>query len=448
MSPATVLFVDDETDVLHAFKRVFLEQEYRILTTDSGERALDLLAQDPVQMVVADYKMPGMDGAELVRRINELDPDTITILLSAHADAATVGRLIDEGLLYAYIVKPWNDDTLRLTVRRGLELRALRSENSRLRLQLEQRPDRPSTWTEPTERIVTGVSDRDSRIDAILDLLMQIAAGNLNVHAPHSGRGDELDAIIESVNMLAEELRASDAELKVANERLVRSEKLVLLGQLCGGVAHELRNPLGALKNAAYFLNMALDSSDPEIKETLEIISKEVNTSERIIGNLLDFARPRASSQTKIDLSALMQEVLAGIAVPAKIKVVPLLDEKLPRMLADSGQLGQAFSNLITNAIQAMDDVERGRLVVQTEEELPGRVCVSISDSGVGIPADQLRTIFEPLFTTKAKGIGLGLAVARSMIDRHKGDIEVTSSPGEGTTFKVTLPTGLQNGTA
>jgi signal transduction histidine kinase len=448
MSPATVLFVDDETDVLHAFKRVFLEQEYRILTTDSGERALDLLAQDPVQMVVADYKMPGMDGAELVRRINELDPDTITILLSAHADAATVGRLIEEGLLYAYIVKPWNDDTLRLTVRRGLELRALRSENSRLRLQLEQRPDRPSTWTEPTERIVTGESDRDSRIDAILDLLMQIAAGNLNVHAPHSGRGDELDAIIESVNMLAEELRASDAELKVANERLVRSEKLVLLGQLCGGVAHELRNPLGALKNAAYFLNMALDSSDPEIKETLEIISKEVNTSERIIGNLLDFARPRASSQTKIDLSALMQEVLAGIAVPDKIKVVPLLDEQLPRMLADSGQLGQAFSNLIINAIQAMDDVERGRLVVQTEEELPGRVCVSISDSGVGIPADQLRTIFEPLFTTKAKGIGLGLAVARSMIDRHKGDIEVTSSPGEGTTFKVTLPTGLQNGTA
>jgi signal transduction histidine kinase len=284
----------------------------------------------------------------------------------------------------------------------------------------------------------------DPRIQTILDLLMELAAGNLHVHADHSGEGDELDAIIESVNMLAEELRASTDELKTANERLVRTEKLALMGQLCGGVAHELRNPLGALRNAAYFLKMAVESTEPEVTETLEIIDKEVRSCERIIGNLLDFARPRDASQVKVDVDELVDKVLHKLVIPPTIEVRREPDGPLPKVLADPDQLYQAFSNVILNAVQAMAGRD-GQLTVSTTTEQK-HVLISVVDTGVGICHEDLNRIFEPLFTTKAKGIGLGLAVTRTVIDKHGGEIKVQSEQNQGTTFEIRLPAYVTEG--
>jgi signal transduction histidine kinase len=288
----------------------------------------------------------------------------------------------------------------------------------------------------------------DPRIEGILELLVQLAGGNLEVQLAHSGEGDALDAIIESINMLAEELRASREELQRAHERILRQEKLTLMGQLCGGVAHELRNPLGALKNAAYFLQMALEAPEPEVKETLEIVENEVHTCESIIGNLLDFARPKLATHVKLEINGLLEQLLAKASLPPGIEVVRRLAPDLPRILADPGQLAQAFGNIVQNAIQAMSEgAGTGRLELATSAVDGAGLEVSISDTGVGIPKDQLHRVFEPLFTTKAKGIGLGLAVTRTVIDNHGGSIEVRSEPGRGTTFTVRLPTRPEGGT-
>ncbi len=227
-------------------------------------------------------------------------------------------------------------------------------------------------------------------------------------------------------------------ELKEMREKLVRSEKLVVLGQLAGGVGHELRNPLGAIKNAAYFLNMALKRPEPEVKETLEILDKEVATSERIVSSLLDFARPKPPTRRKMDINEVVQEVLSGAKVPDNVKVVRQLDESLVAILADPDQLGQVFSNIIRNGIQAMP--EGGQLAVKSEVFRPGWVAVSITDTGVGIPPKEQQKVFEPLFTTKAKGIGLGLAVTSILVEGHGGTIEVQSKVGKGSTFTVRLP--------
>ncbi len=227
-------------------------------------------------------------------------------------------------------------------------------------------------------------------------------------------------------------------ELRDAQEQLVRSEKLAVLGQLAGGVGHELRNPLGSIKNAAYFLKMALEKPEPEVEETLEILNKEVATSEHIISSLLDFARPNPPIRHKMNINDLAQEVLSRTNLPENIKVVSKLDKSLPQILADPEQLSQVFGNLILNAIQAMPD--GGQLEVRSEVSPPAQVAISFADTGVGIPEDNLKKLFEPLFTTKAKGIGLGLAITKTLVEKHGGTIEVQSQPGKGSAFTVRLP--------
>jgi PAS domain S-box-containing protein len=251
------------------------------------------------------------------------------------------------------------------------------------------------------------------------------------------------EALKEYSERLEEMVEERTQELRDAQEQLIRKEKLAVLGQLAGGVGHDLRNPLGAISNAAYFLNMVLEEPEPEVKETLGILQKEVKTSERIISGLLDFARAKPPTRRKVNINDVVQEALSRIAVPENVEMVTQLDEALPIVLADPDQLVQVFGNLVLNAVQAMPD--GGRLAVKTSEvseKLPKSewVAVSFTDTGVGISQENLDKLFEPLFTTKAKGVGLGLAVVKSLVDGHGGTIEVQSEEGKGSTFTVRLP--------
>jgi signal transduction histidine kinase len=242
---------------------------------------------------------------------------------------------------------------------------------------------------------------------------------------------DEIGELAASFTHMAE-------DLKQAQEELIRKEKLAILGQLAGGVGHELRNPLGAIKNAAYFLNMALEKPEPEVKETLEILEKEVATSERIISSLLGFARPRAPVRRKVHVNEVIQEALSRTDIAENMELVSQLDESVPTILADPDQLAQVFGNLILNGVQAM--LEGGKLTIKSKVESPNWVAVSVADTGVGIPEENLGKLFEPLFTSKAKGIGLGLAITKALVEGHGGTIEVESVEGKGSMFVVKLP--------
>jgi len=229
-------------------------------------------------------------------------------------------------------------------------------------------------------------------------------------------------------------------ERKMLEEKLMRQEKLAVLGQLAGGVGHELRNPLGAIKNSTYFLNMILENPEPEMKETLEILEKEVANSEKIITSLLDFALARPPLERKVNINDIIQKVLLGSNVPGNIQVESQIVKAIPTIMADPDQLVQVFGNIILNAIQAMP--EGGLLSIKAKSPSPGRIAVSITDTGVGILEENLEKIFEPLFTTRAKGIGLGMAIAKTFVEGHGGSIQVQSEVGKGTTFTVKLPIG------
>ncbi|WP_455277875.1 sensor histidine kinase [[Eubacterium] cellulosolvens] len=235
------------------------------------------------------------------------------------------------------------------------------------------------------------------------------------------------------------ELKQEIIKREEMQEQMVRQEKLVVLGQLAGGVGHELRNPLGAIKNAVYFLNMVLEKPEPEVKESLEILDKEVVRSEIIISSLLDFARTKPPKKRKININERIRESLSHIAVPDNVKVNDQLNDTLPTVLVDPDQLDRVFENITLNAVQAMPD--GGELTLKSELASAEWVTVSITDTGVGISEDKMKKLFEPLFTTKAKGIGLGLAVSRTLTEANGGEITAHSEVGKGSTFTVKLPT-------
>lgn len=227
-------------------------------------------------------------------------------------------------------------------------------------------------------------------------------------------------------------------ELKNAQEKIIHQKKLEVLRQLSDGLGHDLLNPLGAIKNVAYFLSMVLEISDPEIREMLEILEKEVVRSENIVNSLLDFTRPRPRVLHKVNLNNILQKILSQFILADNIKVICYLDEALLSTMVDSKQISQVFENIILNAIEAMP--KGGQLIIRSKVENSVCIVVSFTDTGIGISKEHLDKLFEPLFTTRAKGVGLGLTIAKALIEGHGGNIEVQSKLGSGSTLRVRIP--------
>ena len=253
---------------------------------------------------------------------------------------------------------------------------------------------------------------------------------------------EELRATEEELRSSNEELESANEELKQAQEQLVRSEKLAAIGQLAGGVGHELRNPLGAIKNAVYYIRGKAGKSDlaqnePRVMEFLDIVDDEINSSNKIINDLLGFSRVGKPSVSPAKIDKVINDALTHTPVPENIGIDKNVDASLPEVEIDTDQIRQVLVNMITNAVQAMP--EGGKLTLEARKK-DSFLEMKIADTGVGMSEEITGKIFDPLYTTRAKGIGLGLAVCKSIIDRHEGQVKVESSVGKGTTFTIKLP--------
>ncbi len=230
-------------------------------------------------------------------------------------------------------------------------------------------------------------------------------------------------------------------ELHKAQEQLIRQEKLAVLGQLAGGVGHELRNPLAVINNAVYFLKLIQPEADEKVKEYLGMIERETHTAEKIITDLLDFARIKSVDREPVSVSELVQRVLVRYPPPASVKMSLGFPKDLPKVQVDPRQMEQVLGNLVVNAFQAMP--QGGKLAISAKKKR-AEIALAVADTGVGIPAENMPKLFEPLFTTKLKGIGLGLAVCKKLAKANGGRIEVQSEPGKGSTFTLYLPTSYK----
>ena len=253
------------------------------------------------------------------------------------------------------------------------------------------------------------------------------------------------------IRRLNRELQQRLVQLQEAQEELVRKEKLSILGQVVGTVEHELRNPLGVMSNAIYFLQMVLAESDDTTKEYIEIISKEIQNSQRIITDLLDFARTKPPQKRPVKVHDLVGECIEKFTFPDNVTLHWDMPDFLPLLTVDPQQMGQVLKNLITNAVQAMPDGGvlglGARHVKGLEAEGDGDAGfmeITVADTGMGISEEGMKRLFHPLFTTKTKGTGLGLVVCRNLTEANNGTIRVKSASGKGAEFTLTLPVQME----
>lgn len=257
------------------------------------------------------------------------------------------------------------------------------------------------------------------------------------------GEAHELLAIRESLNTLIDLdlAQIEEAYQTEYTERQQRSERLAAIGQVAGGVAHELRNPLNVVKTSVYYLLNARNPIPAKTAEHLQRIERHVMMADNVITALSSFAKLPMPNLRPFSIAQCVREALENNPVPEPIQVMLDCPDSLPPVLADADQIRIVLSNLIRNGRDAM--AEGGQLSIRSRH-VDESVETTVADTGVGISPENLSRIMEPLYSTKARGLGLGLAIARAILEKNKGSLHVVSELGHGSSFTVRLTAAVE----
>lgn len=296
-----------------------------------------------------------------------------------------------------------------------------------------------------TRSISAGNFDQEVRADTPGELALLAASFNAMLESLRQMKSD-----LEGWGRtLEEKVRERTDELAAMQARVSQSERLASLGMLAAGVAHEINNPLGAILALTTLTAEELPEGSPNHENLTEVV-RQADRCRDIVKGLLQFSRQSKGNLEPVNLNDVLRNTLSLLqkqSIFFNVKLVCQFADPLPSVIADRSQMQQVFLNILMNALQAMD--ERGSIRVETRHEpLAEFVEVSISDTGRGIPPDQIGRIFDPFFTTKKSGAGtgLGLSIAYGIVTTHRGSISVRSEPGAGSTFVVRLPTEFRSG--
>jgi two-component system NtrC family sensor kinase len=292
-------------------------------------------------------------------------------------------------------------------------------------------------------RLARRVADGDYAVEIQVNSRDEVGRLAESFNSMTARLSEVLGELRDWTRTLEEKVQQRSRELQGMQKQLMQSEKLASLGKLAAGVAHEINNPMtGILTNASLLLE-DLPPDDPR-REDLETIVNETIRCRRIVKGLLDFARQSQPEKKRVLINEIVRNSLALLRNQASfrnIEIVEELDPYLPEIFADPNQIQQVFVNILINAAEAMNQNGRIRVASKRADRVGEQVEVAISDTGPGIPPDAVSKLFDPFYTTKSTGTGLGLAVSYGIVQSHGGTIEVDSEPGYGATFIVRLPT-------
>jgi signal transduction histidine kinase len=270
--------------------------------------------------------------------------------------------------------------------------------------------------------------------------IAQLGSGDLNVAVSFAHRNDEIGDLGRNFNHMVEQLRESRTEIeRLHRTQMSRAEHMATLGEMATGLAHEIRNPLAGIAGVIEIVGRDLPQSSPA-RSVLKDVRQEIARINRIVTDLLQTARPHPPKVRKSDLNTTVEHaVMLGRqqALSKSIEITLRKDPSLPEVEHDSDQIHQVLLNLLLNALQAINS--DGKIAVTVERQ-GDQAWIEVADNGRGIAPDHLPNIFRPFFTTKGDGTGLGLSLARRIVEDHHGRIDVTSTVGKGTTFTVVLP--------
>ncbi len=273
-----------------------------------------------------------------------------------------------------------------------------------------------------------------------------IAGGDL-LHRMDITSNDEIGLLAKSFNTMVD-------SLKQAQDELVRKEKFTTIGRISGSIAHDVRHPLATIKNSAYFLNMTLKDPNEKTKKHLNLINSQVVHANEIITSLMRMSDDRKPERSKIIINDFLEKFFSALPLPEHIELVTEFDNECPDIVVDPSQLKQVFINLESNAVRAMSN--SGTVTVKTRRvtssDFDGKsssqdgdfVEITFSDTGVGMKKEIIDKVFEPFYSTRNKGIGLGLSIVKEVIVANNGKITAESEEGKGSAFNIVFP-GVKN---
>ena len=499
---STLLIVDDDEHVRRALRRVLRRARCRVLDAPEAQTALGILGQETVQVVVSDYRMPGMSGVEFLRAVKDRWPRIQRVLLTGQADSTAIEEAVNQSEIFRFIWKPWDDGHLLITIQSAVDQYWIVEENIRLQKLLEERNsdlekvnrDLDGQLSARSAALVRAAQEWRACFDALGDPLAIMRGGGCEVVRANTAFARAAGVAPNSLSDLACSDHAygalpcparcalpasSAAEREISfgdrtwllrsfpfepaggqvvvfkdvtderevTRRLFHAEKMSAVGQLAGGVAHEINNPLGGILAFAQLMSREERSTDD--MENLRLIQDAANRAKRIVESLLRFSRrPREEEKGPVPLPQVVEDALFLLSSQLKDGRTEVIKRCEPAVaMGNANQLQQIVVNLLVNALQAMNG--EGAVVISTGQAAQGRVQLSVSDSGPGVRPEIAKRIFEPFFTTKpeGQGTGLGLSICYQIAEEHGGSIRVETGAERGACFVLELPAATPRST-
>ncbi|MBW1996506.1 MAG: hybrid sensor histidine kinase/response regulator [Deltaproteobacteria bacterium] len=485
MDKLKVLVVDDERVVRDGCHRVLTDKGYEVLTAENGRKAMELLAEKPVDIILLDLKMPVMSGEEVLEKTRSLYPDIPVIIVTGHGTVDSAVDCMKKGA-YDFITKPFQIDQFLMTVSRAdekrlLEIRArqFQQENIKNLYDLNLEKSRLKTII---NCMANGVMVTNRNLEVVLHnpALMRLLEVRDRMDNPFEvGRiiqDEGLLAILEKIQknpstehaVVSQEIRAVKNILRAISAPVFGPDREVvgtvtvleditafkeldeMKSDFVNMVAHELRSPLSAIRqqNSVLYEGLAGPLEDKQ-KELLERGIQKIDQLLGLINNLLDISKIEAGKGVQrklpLDLEPIVREALSLMEARAKERGVELACsfQDLKPLQADADSLRELIDNLVANAINYSP--EGGRVSVSARG-LGEYLELIVEDTGIGIPEEEIPKIFDKFYrvkhpkTRRVMGTGLGLAIVKGIVEAHQGTISVESTPGKGTTFRILLP--------
>ena len=384
-SKATVVIIDDDSNTLELTSIILARNGFLSYGTNRAVGGLELIAQYSPELVLLDYMMPDLDGLTTLQQIKARFPATYVVMLTGKGSEEVAVESMKNGAS-EYILKPFNNRNLVERLNGVLRIRKIELHNQELQKQQDH-------------------------------LLSEIEHWNLE---------------------LLKRVHEKTEALHNAQEVIIQSEKLAAMGYLSAGMAHEIRNPLNSISLFIQLIRQTTTDSD-QLEYHAKIL-KEVDRIDAIIRKLLDASRRTRVISSNVLINQVIDNAIETFSPQIEARKIQV-DRRYhcipPPITADSDELEQIFTNLFLNALDAMG--RGGRLTIEVFEK-DGKVVVRVTDSGAGIDAELIPSIFEPFFSTKERGTGMGLPVAKRIARMYEGSMEVENSSPEGTTFRLEFP--------
>jgi PAS domain S-box-containing protein len=498
MATPKILVVDDDKFQIDLIQRILKKNQYHVVGYTNSSEALRKTSDLAPDLILLDLVMPDIDGFELCRRLkaDEKTHDIPIIILTSRKNQETESRVFELGAV-DYITKPYNPITVNARIRNQLDLKQHRDALEQLVQQRTAERDKSQQqfqdlvekslvgiaivqndrvvyqnpqWTrnveDQSEKIIgrdfsfIHPDDQKQLIQAYHELLAEksnIIEIDIRIIPPGKA---VISSDVKWAKCRASRFRYQGQDALLINlvdithtkelERLLLvRNKMASLGRVASGMAHEIRNPLTGITSYLYTLE--------QLCEQTTLLPKDIDLMKEIIGQLklashkvdavikrvLDFAKPTAPRMVPIDINQAIDNIMGLTAVTmrkAGISVTAKLEKNLPRCYGDMALIEQVFLNLIQNAGRAVRTVEGEKQVVVTSYSKNKQICITVSDTGPGVPDELKEKIFDPFFTTSSDGSGIGLSIAQRIVTDHNGSIVLQSGPLKGAFFLVTLP--------